>query len=54
MSCGKVAKENEVIEPNDIILVSDLAGSVSGAGVGGNTHTEYFLDTEAVELHPTL
>jgi len=41
MSCGKVAQGGEVIEPNGTILVSGLVGSVSGAGMGGNTHTAY-------------
>lgn len=50
MSCGKVAEGNDVIEQKGIILVSGLVGSVSGAGMGGNTHTEHYLELEEVEL----
>ena len=50
MSCGKVADGDDVIEPKGEILVSGLVGSVSGAGMGGNTHTEYYLELEGVGL----
>jgi hypothetical protein len=50
MSCGKVAEGNDVIEPKGKILVSGLVGSVSGAGMGGNTHTKYYLELEEVEI----
>lgn len=38
------------MKPNRTYWVSGTVGSVSGAGMGGGTHTEYYLELEGAEL----
>lgn len=40
------------LQPDQVYMFSGTVGSVSGPGMGGGTHTEYFLELEAVEPPP--
>ncbi len=42
--------QRNMIRANRTYWVSGTVGSVSGAGKGGGTHTEYYLELEGVEL----
>lgn len=47
----KVASfQRNMIRANRTYWISGSVGSVSGAGKGGGTHTEYYLELEGAEL----
>ena len=42
--------QRNMMKTNRTYWVSGTVGSVSGAGMGGGTHTEYYLELEGAEL----